>query len=359
MYATLRGPLFAFHDEDLVAFRHDHGRLDSIRWIDAEPPATRPEVASALRILGELHRKRNRRAIADTISRLLAATRAHAGIAIWPAGEQALANLMRITDLARRFEAGGAATSFRAFIDRLDADAERGRQPDAPVVEEGTEGVRIMTVHKAKGLEFPVVILCDPTAPLEPSEPSRHVVPERRLWLERLAGCVPPELREHAAEVIRRDTEEEQRLAYVAVTRARDLLVACRSSAGDEGTRGLARKSLNPVVYPAVRDPAHRPRGRRAARRSATTAWSTAGRPSACRTTRSHRGCTCRARARTAWCGGTRTCSASATGSTADSARRRSSRPTTRRSSRARRSRRTRRGSSAAAPRSRPRRGHR
>nr|MBA3501386.1 PD-(D/E)XK nuclease family protein [Deltaproteobacteria bacterium] len=247
VYATLRGPFFSFHDEDLVTFRHHHDRLNPISWIEPKPCEV-PEVAAALRILGELHRTRNRRPIADTLMRLLAETRAHAGIAIWPAGEQALANLFRVTDLARRFEAGGA-TSFRAFIDRLDFDADRGRSPDAPVVEEGTEGVRIMTVHKAKGLEFPVVILCDPTAPLAPSEPSHYVDTERRLWLERIAGCVPTELRERAEEVIRRDREEEQRLAYVAVTRARDLLVV--PVVGDEEREGWL-ESLAPVVHPTV-----------------------------------------------------------------------------------------------------------
>ena len=248
VYATLRGPFFAFHDEDILGFRHENRTLNPVAWIDAPAPALFADVAGALALLGELHRKRNRRPIADTLTRLLGATRAHAGIAIWPAGEQALANLFRVTDLARRFEAGGA-TSFRAFIDRLDADAERGRQPDAPVVEEGTEGVRIMTVHKAKGLEFPVVILCDPTAPLEPSEPSHYVDPARRLWLDRIAGCVPIELRERAEEVIRRDREEEQRLAYVAVTRARDLLVV--PVVGDEERPGWL-EALTPVVHPAA-----------------------------------------------------------------------------------------------------------
>lgn len=171
---------------------------------------------------------------------------ATAGIAIWPAGEQALANLFRVADLARRFEANGA-TSFRAFIDRLDLDAERGKQPDAPVVEEGTEGVRIMTVHASKGLEFPIVILCDPTAPLESDRPSRFIDTERRVWLESLAGCVPTELREHAAEVTQRDKEEIERLAYVAVTRARDLLVV--PVVGDE-ERSSWLEALNPVVHP-------------------------------------------------------------------------------------------------------------
>ena len=75
------------------------------------------------------------------------------GIALWPTGEQALANMQRMIDMARQFERG--ASSFRAFVDKLEIDAERGEADEAPIVEEGTEGVRLMTVHKAKGLRVP------------------------------------------------------------------------------------------------------------------------------------------------------------------------------------------------------------
>ncbi|NVB78384.1 MAG: UvrD-helicase domain-containing protein [Kofleriaceae bacterium] len=250
VYATLRGPFFSFHDEDLVAYRHARRALNPLALArpDFIAPTTDADraIVAALQILADLHRHRNHRPIAATLSRLLAETRAHAGVAIWPAGEQALANIFRVADLARRFEANGA-TSFRAFIDRLDSDADRGKQPDAPVVEEGTEGVRIMTVHASKGLEFPIVILCDPTAPLESDRPSRFIDTERRVWLESLAGCVPVELREHADEVTQRDKEEIERLAYVAVTRARDLLVV--PVVGDE-ERTSWLLALNPVVHP-------------------------------------------------------------------------------------------------------------
>ena len=254
VFATLRGPFFAIGDETLLLFRQ---HLDS----DGEPrlrrlhpmftvnpehvdPAAR-DVIDALGQLRRLHVGRNHRPIAQTISMLLDAVRAHAGIGLWPNGEQALANCMRLVDIARRFEA--QASSFRAFVEQLEADAERGGTDEAPIVEEGTEGVRMMTVHKAKGLEFPVVILAEPAGSVVRDYPSRHVDPTRRLWLEPLCGNAPVELDEAADEELRRDAAESFRLTYVAVTRARDLLVVPAS--GDGPIDGWLNE-LNPVLYP-------------------------------------------------------------------------------------------------------------
>ena len=117
VYATLRGPLFAFSDDALFAYRQTlstDGELQIRRLHPMHPvdrskldPVTQ-EVADALVLLGGLHVARNRRPIAQTILMLLDAVRAHAGIAMWPTGEQALANCLRMVDLARRFEQRGA-----------------------------------------------------------------------------------------------------------------------------------------------------------------------------------------------------------------------------------------------------------
>jgi ATP-dependent helicase/nuclease subunit A len=252
VFATLRGPLFAVGDDALLLFRQRQGRLHPLRRFEPEAlSAQEREVAESLSVLGRLHLGRNRRPIAQTLTMLLQATRAHAGIAIWPTGEQALANVLRVIELARRFEAAGAS-SFRAFVEQLAEDAERDDAAEAPVVEEGTEGVRVMTVHRAKGLEFPVVILCDPTARAVPRKPSRFIQPERRLWAMPLAGLVPADLLQNRETALERDREEILRVAYVAATRARDLLVV--PSQGDGQPDGWL-EALTPVIYP---QPIHR-----------------------------------------------------------------------------------------------------
>jgi ATP-dependent exoDNAse (exonuclease V) beta subunit len=262
VYATLRGPFFAVSDDALLAYRYPEGKLVPSRRLHPlrlPPPSelnpVTEDVAASLAVLGRLHRGRNRRPIADTLAQLLEATRAHAGVAIWPTGEQALGNLLRMLDLARKFEAAGA-TSFRSFVHRLDEEAERGGAAEAPVVEEGTDGVRIMTVHKAKGLEFPVVILVDPTAPATQQKPSRYVDAERKLWVMPLAGCAPVELLEKREDVLRHDAAEAVRLAYVAATRARELLVvpAVGDATGSEEAEPDWLDVLHPVLYPEPRN---------------------------------------------------------------------------------------------------------
>ncbi len=249
VFAALRGPIFALADGALLEFRETVGSLHPFRKLSGEFTERFGEVSRALGVIKELHRGRNRRPIAETLAMLLAKTRAHAGIAIWPTGEQALANIMRIMDQARRYEARSGATSFRAFVDELEARAERDEASETPLVEEGTEGVRIMTVHRAKGLEFPVVIFADLTCNETRAEASRYIEPASKIAAMELAGCAPRELQERAQEEHRRDEEEAIRLLYVAATRARDLIVM--PAIGDGEHDGWLAK-LNPVIYPAM-----------------------------------------------------------------------------------------------------------
>jgi ATP-dependent helicase/nuclease subunit A len=89
--------------------------------------------------------------------------------------------------------------------------------------------------------------VADPTCNAARDTPSRHVDPGRRLWLQPLCGSAPVELLEAADEELRRDHAEAIRTAYVAVTRARDLLVA--PVCGDQPIEGWL-EVLDPMLYP-------------------------------------------------------------------------------------------------------------
>ncbi|MDE2852373.1 MAG: UvrD-helicase domain-containing protein [Acidobacteriota bacterium] len=250
VYATLRGGLFAFDDELLLRFKARYGGWHPFRAPrrareNGEPPEEFRSLVEVLDFLAEFHRRRNYRPIVRTVQEVLARPRAQASMALRPAGNQVLGNAQRVCDLARRYELAGGR-SFRGFVEQLDEEAERPASTQAPVVEEDAEGVRIMTVHTAKGLEFPVVILADMTAGLSRGA-ERTVRPEDGLCAMRLLGLSPQELLDAKEIEDRREEAEGVRVAYVAATRARDLLVV--PAVGDAQRKGWVQ-CLNDAVYP-------------------------------------------------------------------------------------------------------------
>ncbi|HEX6896035.1 MAG TPA: 3'-5' exonuclease, partial [Bryobacteraceae bacterium] len=246
VFAALKGSLFAIPDELLLRFSYEIGRLHPLRKLPENISEDFQPVTQALGELAELHRNRNRRPIASTVNALLERTRAHAGFALRPAGHQVLANVYRVADLARSFEMSGGI-SFRGFVEELEAQAEKAESAEAPVLEEGADGVRLMTVHSAKGLEFPVVILADMSANIAAGDPDRFVDARQGLCAMRLLRCAPWELRDNESQERLRERAEGVRVAYVAATRARDLLVV--PAVGDEEMDGWL-SPLNKAIYP-------------------------------------------------------------------------------------------------------------
>ena len=204
-------------------------------------------MTDALRLLRRLHGGRNYRPVADTITQLLNATRAHVGFVLRQAGEQSLANVLHVAELARQYEVNGGM-SFRGFVEELRDQADGGQAAEAPILEEGSEGVRLMTVHKAKGLEFPVVVLADMTAKLRADRADRLIDRANNACYLRLGRWTPIELATHEALEIARDEAEGVRVAYVAATRARDLLVV--PAVGDVAWDGGWTGPLNGAIYP-------------------------------------------------------------------------------------------------------------
>jgi ATP-dependent helicase/nuclease subunit A len=172
----------------------------------------------------------SRRSISSLIERAIDASgyREHVLALEW--GERRLANIHKLLRVARRFEAseGRDLRAFLAHIERL-ADANARAEPDAPVEGVEPDAVRLMTIHAAKGLEFPVVCVADLGRAANMRMP-RLLVKDGRVGLAliRLDGEKALPTLDYAALCEERRTaqaEEEDRILYVAMTRARERLL--------------------------------------------------------------------------------------------------------------------------------------
>ncbi len=149
-----------------------------------------------------------------------------------PAGEARLANVRKLSRLAAAYEER-EGRDLRGLLDFLSARAEIDTEAQAATAAEGHDGVRIMTVHNAKGLEFEVVAVPDlargllsggrrPVLALGREQPPRVGLQWRRLGRPSVNLYDYGELIE-AGEA--RDSEEGLRLFHVAATRARERLI--------------------------------------------------------------------------------------------------------------------------------------
>jgi len=228
--ALLRPPFFALALADLLRERAAAaGRV-------AEDDAVR-RVREAKDLVGELRRRRLDRPPGATARDLLDRTAFARAVALGPNGAQRLTRLRELclvleqTAAAEGLDYDGATARLRQWVtDPVQLD------PPHPV---GTEAVQVLTVHQAKGLEFPVVVLWDGRAEWDPHVPVEPWRMERdgRGWtmaLDGLAWEEPPGLglKETERDYLR---AERRRVIYVAATRARDLLVIPRTGAPKPG----------------------------------------------------------------------------------------------------------------------------
>jgi ATP-dependent exoDNAse (exonuclease V) beta subunit len=221
LIASLRSLLFGWADE-LVFLVSQKMRLD---YLGAIAPDLPEQVKSTFALLRELHESRHDCSVAGYVEHVLARARAcEAFFASQPDGAQCVANLLKALELARQLEALGLR-SVRAFVRRLRETVLGGVDEEpSPASEETDNVVRILTIHKAKGLEFPVVVLADLAGRSSDSGAKLLFRPDGGAEL-RFAGRRTAGFEETDKEHAKREEAEEIRLLYVAVTRAQERLV--------------------------------------------------------------------------------------------------------------------------------------
>ena len=251
---ALRSPFFAVSDADLLRFVGSGGILN-INAPQKDDVQARDVFDPAFTLLARLHRLRRIDSPSVIVEELFGRTRALAAFLLKPSGTQMVANLWKVLETARAYEAAAPAT-LRAFVRFLqDEEASSRAEGDSPVGESIGASVEIVTVHKAKGLEYPIVIVADLFTDKTPQGDCIIDHAGKQGWLK--IGKFRPEgwADRQAAEQAQEEAEG-RRLLYVALTRARDhLVVPCLP--------GVPVKSwLGPIANELVRDASKIPFGK-------------------------------------------------------------------------------------------------
>ena len=183
-------------------------------------------------------------------------------------GEQATANLLKLRQKAAELEARGGLT-LREFVDEARRAARSVEEEgESPLADETLDAVRLLSIHKAKGLEFPVVILPDLHRQAPP--PQEKVV--RYDWPTRTLGVRLDEVCDAGGAALsfldrERGREEAKRILYVATTRAREILLLLGSAAYRAETylallmpeveqrARITRRPFRPPVFPTPPPP--------------------------------------------------------------------------------------------------------
>ena len=249
LLTVLASPVFGFTADELAELR---GGSKKICIYEALLNSDRPKVQAFLEVLSLLRRKARLEPLTALLQSCFLLTRLDSVYGAMPAGKAKKENLQTFYQMAVDFEKGNLRT-LDQFLEHL--ETLRGSQVAASGSSAGC--VTIMSIHKSKGLEFPVVFLCGLSHRFNASDVRQQVLCDKDLGLGLAVADNQNRLRYSsiskraiAASIQRESVSEELRVLYVAMTRARDRLVmtctlknpekklhalSCRLAAGGEG----------------------------------------------------------------------------------------------------------------------------
>ncbi len=263
--AVMLSPLFGFTADDLATLRVAFGRYLPL-YVAVEKMATEgdnPDLsAHCAMLLGHLRRLRTL-AVSLPADRLLETayreTDMEAVFAARSGGRQRVANLHQLDRVARGFEQGGfrGLSAFVRYIDRLEEQRQDLKGGDTL----GQDGVRLMTVHSSKGLEFPVVFLANlgSRGEREDSKPKLLFHHQAGIGLKLIDDVegekhLPLPYRGVLCSRQLDEAAETLRVWYVALTRAREKLILTYSMSDPLTTIAKLEERLtdSPTLLPAT-----------------------------------------------------------------------------------------------------------
>lgn len=228
LIAALRSPLFGLTADDLAAVRtcdREHDFYTAVT-LAAE---TRDDCRDFLDVLARYRALSIELPLSEFLWHVVDDRAVMALTSAMPDGELRRRNVLLLLDLAQEFERTGARGLHR-FLLWMQRQEIEGVEPTVPGSE--SRSVRILSIHKSKGLEFPFVFLCDTARLFNKSDTRASVLVHPALGLgpkctDQANGVEYPTIARQAiaAQLLTETLSEEMRLLYVAMTRAKERLV--------------------------------------------------------------------------------------------------------------------------------------
>ena len=255
LIAVLRSPLVGLCPDELAAIRALQPEGD---YYDALCRDEGQAARDFLALLDELRRAAREMAADELLWYIYDRCHVMAIFGAMADGTQRQARLTALYDYARQMVQGGKAGLFD-FITHLRRLLEKGDAPGLSAAQ-AAEGVQIMSVHRSKGLEFPVVVLADLQKKFNQQDMNRPVLVHPQLGLGTERVDIEKRIRygtiSKTALALRLEREakaEEMRILYVAMTRAKEklILLDCRKHM-EKKLRDLTALTGSPVMPEAV-----------------------------------------------------------------------------------------------------------
>ncbi len=238
LLSIMRSFIGKFTIEELIKIRVEHPKSTFVNAFDNYISNFDDDLSSKLKNFKEMIKKYSRRSKYDKLSNIiwsvLIETEYYYFVGALPNGKMRQANLRLLTEKASSYEKTSmiGLYNFLKYVEKL--RVSNNDDAGAKILGENDNVVRLMTIHKSKGLEFPVVLLCGLNKKFNLLDMNKGILKHKNYGL--VPKYVNTELRTYKQmlpglaikSVMKKEIlSEEMRVLYVALTRAVDKLILC------------------------------------------------------------------------------------------------------------------------------------
>lgn len=253
---VLRSEIGGFTDNELIEIRLVDRNISYYRAFEKAKdsndirPELKEKINQFINLLKELKEEEKTKPLDELIWNIYNKTGYYHYVALMPDGTLRQANLKKLFEKAREYEKISLKGLFNFILFMEKVGTSSGSIDSARIIGENDDVVRIMSIHKSKGLEFPIVFLCNANKKFNLKDMNEKIVLDNNLGIGAnyiVDGIEFPTIAKDAIKIKanKEAISEEMRVLYVALTRAKEKLIIVGTSDNVEKKLGEKVDEIN------------------------------------------------------------------------------------------------------------------